>query len=82
MKGEYVDFEEQPMRASRKTKMWLVCSKTSGGALGTVKWYSQWRRYCFFPEACSLFDTKCLREITSFIAQRMEERLTARRKSP
>lgn len=56
-----------------KTKAWTVHSP---GAvfLGDVSWYSQWRRYVFFPNDGMLFDADCLRNITEFIEARMKER--------
>ena len=32
-----------------KTSTWSVHSKGSCVLLGVVKWYAQWRKYCFFP---------------------------------
>lgn len=36
-------------------------------AIGIVKWYPNWRKYCFFPEDNCVWDTKCLYYLTSFI---------------
>lgn len=38
----------------------VVCNNTM---LGVIKWYSQWRRYVFYPEINTLFDDKCLENI-------------------
>ena len=34
--------------------------------LGQVKWYGPWRCYSFFPEAGTLFEKQCLRDIAAF----------------
>jgi hypothetical protein len=35
--------------------------------LGTIKFYSKWRNYGFYPEKETLFDSSCLGEIQTFI---------------
>lgn len=34
--------------------------------LGTVKWFSRWRRYAFFPSAETVFEPTCLHDIANF----------------
>ena len=55
-----------------KTKVWSVAA--SGTPLGAIRWYSQWRRYVFYPHAGTLYDAECLHDITSFIEARMRDR--------
>lgn len=31
--------------------------------LGDIKWYVSWRRYCFFPNADTVWDLHCLDKI-------------------
>lgn len=63
-----------------KTSTWAVCN-TSGTVLGGIRWYSPWRRYCFFTlpyqQACIL-DAACLAEITAHITTLMDARKAAR----
>lgn len=54
-----------------KTQVYNV---VGSGYLGKVKWYANWRRYVFFPNAETLFDVSCLNEITGFINGLMEAR--------
>jgi hypothetical protein len=42
--------------------------------LGEVKWYAPWRRYCFFPNQCTLYDASCLQEIVSHLDDLMKQR--------
>lgn len=46
----------------RKTPIVFVCNK-SGDELGQIKFYSQWRRFVFYPKADTLFDSNCLEDI-------------------
>jgi len=62
----FVKFENAGLSDSGKTQRWLVTS-TGGAHLGTVSWYSQWRRYAFQPIAGTVFDANCLREIADFL---------------
>lgn len=41
--------------------------------LGTIRWYSQWRRYTFQPFAQTVFDESCLTEINQHLRRLMEE---------
>lgn len=61
----------------RKTHVYRVRNKKSTCMLGSIKWYSPWRRYCFFTipgEAVEIFSSGCLSDIQSFIDQLMEAR--------
>jgi hypothetical protein len=57
-----------------KTNVYNVLSKDGSLCLGQVKWLAQWRCYCFFPGANTVFDTKCVKEIIDFIESLMRER--------
>jgi len=70
--SEYIEFrkiEEKP-----KTNVYAVINKSYGNRLGVIKWYSNWRKYCFFPKSETLFETKCMYAIVEFIENLMEER--------
>lgn len=63
-----------PIRFTGKTFVWDV-SPTSGGThLGEIRWFSAWRKYCFFPTGGMVFDASCLRDITNFIDVATEQR--------
>jgi hypothetical protein len=75
-KGEsYLTFvEKRDPTSTRKLPAWQVRSSAypDRAPLGYIMWWSGWRRYCFFPEAKSLFDASCLKEIEAFITTQME----------
>ena len=54
-----------------KTKIFSVMSKCSEIRLGLVKWYPQWRHYCFFPtiEEETVHSDRCLLSISEFITE-------------
>ena len=70
----YIQFEEI-LPVSTKTKQWVVLSASSRQSLGEVRWYSPWRRYCFYATMTgAIFDKECLTDIGAFIQARMQER--------
>lgn len=62
-----LEFHET-INPGRKTKVWRVYSTHNGSWLGQVRWFPQWRRYCFYPGATVVMDSACLTEAASFCA--------------
>lgn len=81
MSKTFVNFI-QTARISDKavTHSWLVFPKRAATPIGTVKWHAPWRRYCYFPEANSLYDGACLQEIAFFCADKTIKRKEERRR--
>ena len=70
-KDKWIKFEV--IRDTGLTKVWEV--NTRGDIpLGHIKWYSPWRRYCFFPVAGTIYASSCLRDIAEFMEREMKER--------
>jgi len=70
--SEFIEFtlvDKKP-----KTNIYSVHSKKPVYLLGFIKWYGPWRQYCFFPYSGLVFERNCLRAITDFIENLMEER--------
>ena len=55
-----------------KTEIYEIKNGTQ--ALGAIKWWARWRRYCFFPNAGSVWDAACLKEVQYFIDDLMDKR--------
>jgi len=72
VKSKYMEFFKAGHTG--KTEVYDVLSKSSGGVLGHIKWYSPWRQYCFFPSPKCVFNNGCLADITGFIMELMAER--------
>ena len=49
-----------------------------GDNLALIRWHGAWRKYCFYPIECTIFDVKCLTEINEFITKLMEGRKNER----
>lgn len=69
---KWIKAVEQPAKGI--TKIFKIISKEGDLDLGTIKWYSAWRCYAFYPEANTIFEKDCLQDITDFIKNLMEER--------
>jgi len=76
---DFITFTE--IRDTGKTKVFNVTPKTSEDVLGKICWYAAWRRYVFFPATQTLFDSKCLTNITFFIDGLMADRKIKTEKS-
>lgn len=65
--GKYIIAYENHVEG-RKTPIYELCnSKNELIKLGEIKWNSSWRKYCFYPIDETVFDSKCLMDITSFM---------------
>ena len=71
-RGEFLQMVE--IKRTEKTAGWRVESSSTAVLLGFISWYGNWRKYCFFPHEGTVWDTKCLTEVTQFINDRMQER--------
>jgi len=74
MKLEYKYIRFQLVKHLPKTDVYDVVIIDSGGVLGQVKWFPQWRKYSFFPVQCTVYEKQCLRDIANFCEQLMEYR--------
>ena len=59
-----------------KTKRLVVVTK-EGERLGEIRWRGAWHQYAFFPDGDTLYERRCLRDLSDFL-----ERLMAERKRP
>jgi hypothetical protein len=39
--------------------------------IGVIKWYSNWRQYCFFPNGETIWNKDCLDDINEVIIDLM-----------
>lgn len=58
--------DDGPVSKGAKTRQFSVLSSSNKSLLGYVKWFSHWRKYCFYP-LNSLFDDQCLEEVAQFM---------------
>ena len=82
-KYKYIYFENKSsIYRKRKTQIWWCRNNRSRSVLGIVKWYSQWRQYCFFPDPHTVFNTICCEDIINFIKQLNSEHKSKNRQAP
>lgn len=66
--ADRLEFQELQMKPGTKTKAWAVLS--GGVGIGWVQWYTHWRRYTLYPNANTVWDAGCLREVAKFCEDR------------
>lgn len=62
--SEYIRFYEV-VPSGRKTRIVKVFGLKNDVLLGEIKFWGAWRQYTFQPESSTVFDIKCLNEITA-----------------
>ena len=73
--AKWIEFLEQN-HTTRKTKTFIVRNKETG----VVKWFGSFRQYSFFPNPETVFEKTCLRDISNFMEELMNERKNERNK--
>jgi len=71
-----VSFRLNDRSPKRRTATWEVWALQSAAHVGQVRWFSQRRRYCFFPSSGIVCDPDCLRSVAQFL----EDETAAHRK--
>lgn len=56
----------------QKTRRYRVQGQ-SGFSLGQLRFYGAWRKYCFFPDENTVFDSACLDEIADLCRAKTAE---------
>jgi hypothetical protein len=81
--SKYVWFHNDPMNNKPKTEVWDILSKSGNVLLGRVKYFANWRQYCFFPEGGCIFSKGCMNDINNFIEELNKvQRLTNKSPNP
>lgn len=73
---EYKYISMSKIEDKPKTQVYEVQNIHSGDPIGQVKWFANWRQYCFFPEPECVFSKGCMDDINKFIGDLMQERKT------
>ena len=53
-----------------KTNVWDIFTVQGSVHLGIVKWHPGWRKYAFFPDETTIWETDCLKDVISFIEEK------------
>lgn len=70
-KMTYMKFIER--KTANKTKV-ISVENNEGLRIGVISWHSPWRKYVFEAEDNTIFDEKCLEELTQQLSKLREER--------
>jgi hypothetical protein len=69
MDSRYLNFKEVGRTPSGRTAIIEVSNK-SGSILGEVKWFGNWRKYCFNTVHGITLDEHCLGDIANYIVEK------------
>lgn len=81
MTAKYIKFEPCIAPPHFKTKVWLVETLDGSFVLGTVHWFSKWRKYAFFPHTDTVFEQTCLRDIAEFCETATKDHKAAKKQT-
>lgn len=80
---KWISFRLKERKTGAKTDVWDVWSlKLPPAYLGTVKWFSRWRKYAFFAARDRIFEQDCLRDLAEFVESETEKHRKGRRAFP
>lgn len=77
--GKWIEFKQIPFEG--KTKKFGIITKETHECIGEIKWYGRWRKYSFFPEPNTVYETDCLTDIVNFIKDLMYDRKILERRN-
>jgi hypothetical protein len=60
--------DDGPVKPGAKTRVFSIFNSSNKSLLGYIKWFPNWRKYCFYP-LNSLFDDKCLDQVSTFMKE-------------
>lgn len=81
--AKWVSFNLEERRRGARTDVWHVWNlRNPPSHLGVVKWWTPWRRYCFFAEALTVFEQDCLRDLAQFVEQQTVQHRKGKRAFP
>lgn len=69
---EYLRFRK--FKYSHKKTFNIDVDNKEAMTLGIIKWHNHWRKYVFEPFSSTIFDSSCLKDITKYIDELMEDR--------
>ena len=82
--GRYVRFDFIGSSVSGKTEVWSVFPKDSMAEyLGAIQWFARWRKYAFHPNPETVYEERCLVDISLFLTMltnnrhRLKQQLSA-----
>lgn len=65
---KYFRVVREDIKEGRKTPVFHILDNDDE-EIGVIKWYGSWRKYCFFPNGETLWDSNCLISITYLLVK-------------
>lgn len=79
--SKWITIVKMDKPSERKTYIYNVLTKDPNPfSIGKIQWYPPWRCYSFMPTVNCVFETQCLKDITSFIESLMLDRKLEKQK--
>ena len=69
--SEFLHFQHEV--SDLDTSIVSVLAKRTGAQLGQIRWYAPWRQYVLYPSPQTLFNGRCLADITSQLVAMMDD---------
>jgi hypothetical protein len=80
--AKWISFKLNDRRLKARTDTWEVWNAAEASHLGQVRWFSPWRKYCFFPAGGTVFEEVCLRDLAEFVESQTLQHRKGRRAFP
>jgi hypothetical protein len=71
-KAQWIIFAKTGETESGLTSIYQVRTKEEGVLLGEIRWFGMFRSYSFFPAPDTIYETRCLADISNFIENLMK----------
>ena len=72
--SKWINIIKEHNTGVKKTDTFLIQTKDGNQCIGLIKWYAPWRKYSFFPNRETVYETQCLKDIVAFIDKLMLDR--------
>lgn len=74
-KTEYKFIGFELLSETGKTTRWNIVNKAElKHSIGEIRYYPQWRQYCFFPFLSTVWNNTCLNDVNDFLKQLNDSR--------
>ena len=66
-RSRFFEVVEQPLLKGRSTHTYRIRNLAGQYEIGLIKWYPQWRQFCFFPSPDTVWSKGCVQGIRAAI---------------
>ena len=71
--SKHLEFNFVRNSESGKTKIWTVFNTTTYEHIGNIRWAGNFRKYAFYPNNDTMYDSNCLQDISEFLEKATKE---------